>query len=52
MIDHPAALVESFDDAMHSERLDGIILSWDAAAEKLYGWAADEIAAGSPPRDT
>jgi diguanylate cyclase (GGDEF)-like protein/PAS domain S-box-containing protein len=35
-----AAAVGSGDAAIISQRLDGTIMSWDAAAERLYGWAA------------
>ncbi|MDH4063022.1 MAG: PAS domain S-box protein [Acidobacteriota bacterium] len=38
-----AALVEGTDDAIVSATLDGTILSWNPGAERLYGYAADEI---------
>ena len=38
-----AAIVETSDDAILSETLDGIIISWNAGAEKIYGYSANEI---------
>ena len=37
-----AAIVESSDDAIVAEDLDGGILSWNAGAERLYGYSAEE----------
>jgi two-component system cell cycle sensor histidine kinase/response regulator CckA len=38
-----ASIVESADDAMFSMSRDGTILSWNAGAERLYGYAASEM---------
>jgi PAS domain S-box-containing protein len=40
---HLAALVSSSGDAIKSIDLDGRVLTWNAGAEELYGYSADEI---------
>ena len=53
---HLAAIVESSEDAIVSKSLDGIVLTWNQGAEKLFGYSAEE-AIGQPitrlviPRD-
>ncbi len=37
------SIIESSDDAIISKDMDGIILSWNKGAEKMYGYKAEEV---------
>jgi two-component system, sensor histidine kinase and response regulator len=38
-----AAIVQSLDDAIFGLTVDGIVISWNKAAEEMYGYTAEEI---------
>lgn len=38
-----SAIVESSDDAIIGKTLDGVITSWNAGAQNLYGYSAEEV---------
>ncbi len=38
-----ANIVESSEDAIVGQTLDGVVVSWNAAAERMFGYALDEI---------
>jgi two-component system, cell cycle sensor histidine kinase and response regulator CckA len=38
-----AAIVESSDDGIVSKAIDGTVLTWNAAAERMYGYSAAEM---------
>lgn len=42
-LSHLAAVVEWSDDAIFSQTLDGIVLSWNRGAEKIFGYTGVEV---------
>jgi PAS domain S-box-containing protein len=44
-----AAIIESSDDAIVAEDVNGVILTWNRSAERIFGYAPDE-AVGQPRR--
>ncbi|MCK7592707.1 PAS domain-containing protein [Pseudomarimonas salicorniae] len=47
---HLAAIVDSTSDAIVSKSLQGIVQSWNAGAERLFGWSAEEMVGQSITR--
>ncbi|HEU5122818.1 MAG TPA: PAS domain S-box protein [Verrucomicrobiae bacterium] len=47
-----AAIVESTDDAIIGKSLDGIVMSWNKSAERIFGYSAREIVGESILRIT
>ena len=42
-LEHLATIVDSSEDAIISETLEGILLSWNHGATRIYGYTADEM---------
>jgi two-component system cell cycle sensor histidine kinase/response regulator CckA len=44
---HLAAIIESSTDAIISKNLDGIVLTWNPASERIFGYSAEEMIGSS-----
>ena len=44
---HLASIVEGAHDAIYSKKLDGTIMAWNAGAERLFGYSAQEALGNS-----
>ncbi|HYD18511.1 MAG TPA: PAS domain S-box protein [Patescibacteria group bacterium] len=44
---HLGAIISSSDDAIVSKNLDGIVTSWNPAAERIFGWTEAEMVGNS-----
>ncbi len=47
---HYASIIESSDDAIISKTLQGRVLTWNAAAQRIYGYSAEEMLGQSMAR--
>ena len=44
-----SALVEASEDAVYVQRGDGVVVAWNPAAERLYGWGPDDVLGAPVP---
>ena len=42
-----ASIVESSDDAIIGKTLDGVVISWNAGAQRIFGYSAEEVKGSS-----
>lgn len=45
------ALVDASEDAVFVQRVDGTVVAWGPAADRLFGWAAEEVVGKVLPAD-